>query len=57
VASQSAAPQIGSSVEQCAGPVQQCPEPLVPQIPEVQASFVVQEPLACFAAHAAAELQ
>jgi hypothetical protein len=42
--SQSLAPQVGSLVSQTA--VQQCPFPRMPQMPVVQASLVVQGPVA-----------
>ena len=46
MSSQSEAPQVMSLVAQAAGPVQQWPAPEIPEIPEVQASFEVQAPVA-----------
>jgi hypothetical protein len=47
VLSQAVAPQVVSLVLHAA--LQQLPVPPMPQTPEVQASSVVQEPVACFA--------
>jgi hypothetical protein len=52
VASQSAAPQVSPVLVQVV--VQQCPVPLVPQIPDSQSSFSVHRPSAILAAQAPA---
>ncbi len=49
MASQPVAPQATLAVLQAVVPLQQLPVPASPQVPEVQASFSVQAPVACCA--------